>query len=76
MKQLTELQKKLLGDLREDKSSVEVELPSVTESSLELTETGPRDEFNLTYNQLIEEFVKWDKKGIMKESTFERLWNN
>jgi len=50
--------------------------PSVEESSGELTGEGARDEFNLTYNQLIEDYIKFNKSAIMKESTFDRLWNS
>ena len=70
---MTELQKKLLGEINNINDTI---TPSVKESSVETTEEGPRDEYNLTYNELIEEFIKFDKSAIMKESTWNRLWNS
>ena len=70
---MTELQKKLLGEIN---NQVDTITPSVKESSVELTEDVPRDEYNLTYDELIEDYIKFNKSAIMKESTWTRLWNS
>ena len=73
---MTELQKQLLGDLREDKVSVDTILPQKLESSGEATTEFARDESTLTYDELIEDFITFNKSGIMTELTFWRLWNS
>lgn len=70
---MTELQKKLLGEINNINDII---TPSVKESSVETTEEGHRDEYNLTYDELIEEFIKFNKSAVMKESTWNRLWNS
>lgn len=85
---MTQEQKlKLLGKLMNQKEPIleglkgdnieEVSSPtSVVESSSNPTEKVPRDEFTLTYDELIEEFNLFGKSAIMKPSTFDRLWQS
>jgi len=68
---MTELQNKLLEEFN---NLDDTNTPSVEESSGELTGEGARDEFNLTYDELLEDYIKFNKSAIMKESTFNRLW--
>ena len=70
---MTELQKKLLGEIN---NHHDVIIPSEKETSVETTEEGPRDEYNLTYDELIEDYIKFNKRAIMKESTWNRIWNS
>ena len=72
---MTELQKQLLNEINEPKVSVDTILPQSLESSGELTTEVARDEYNLTYDELIEDFHKFEKRAIMKPQTFDRLWS-
>lgn len=81
---MTEEQKRLLekyselnkSKLKEENTEI-VSIPSsVTNLSKNQTERVQRDEFNLSYDELIEEFNFFKKSAIMKPSTFERLWNS
>lgn len=79
---MTELQKQLLNEMNtqavvldEVKLSVDTILPQKIESSLETITEGERDEYNLTYDELLEDFHKFGKKAIMKPQTFDRLWS-
>jgi len=74
MKVLTPLQRQLLTGTTASKPKSEVSVPSVEVMSSESIYEGPRDESTLTYNQLLEDFIKWDKSAVMKPETFERLW--
>ena len=72
---MTELQKQLLNEIKDTKVSVDTILPQSLESSGEPTIEGVRDEYNLTYDELIEDFIKFEKRAIMKPQTFDRLWS-
>lgn len=79
---MTELQKQLLNDMNnkkvvseEVKETIDTQLPQSVESSVEVTTEVARDEYNLTYDELMEDFVKFNKRAIMKPQTFDRLWN-
>ena len=79
---MTELQKQLLNDMNSKKvvseevnETIDTQLPQNIESSGELTPEVARDEYNLTYDELIEDFHKFGKRAIMKPQTFDRLWN-
>ena len=79
---MTELQRQLLNDMNkkqvvseEVKLSVDTLEPSIIESSLDTSGETVRDEYNLTYDELIEDFIKFEKRAIMKPQTFDRLWN-
>jgi len=40
------------------------------------TERVQRDEYILTYDELIEEYNLFNKSAVMKPQTFDRLWNS
>jgi len=61
MKVLTPLQRQLLTGTTASKPKSEVSVPSVEVMSSELIYEDPRDESTLTYNQLLEDFIKWAK---------------
>ena len=64
-----------LKDTEKKEETIDTQLPQSIESSVELTTEVARDEYNLTYDELIEDFIKFDKRAIMKPQTFDRLWN-
>jgi hypothetical protein len=49
---------------------------SVKELLAKPTERVQRDEYNLTYDELIEEYNFFNKSGVMKPQTIDRLWNS
>jgi len=77
---MTEEQRKNLfskfTDVVEEKEMIDTMLPQSIESSVELIKDGPRDESNLTYEELVEDFLTYSKKSVMTLETFERLWNS
>jgi hypothetical protein len=64
-----------LKNTENEKLSVDTILPQKIESSLETITEVARDEYNLTYDELIEDFHKFEKRAIMKPQTFDRLWS-
>ena len=64
-----------LNDTEKKEETIDTQLPQSIESSVEPMPEGARDEYNLTYDELIEDFIKFDKRAIMKPQTFDRLWN-
>jgi hypothetical protein len=40
------------------------------------TERVQRDEYTLTYDELLDEYHFFKKSAVMKPSTFDRLWNS
>lgn len=77
---MTEEQRKNLfskfTDVVEEKETIDTMLPQSIESSGEVIVEGARDESNLTYEELIEDFLTYNKKSVMTLKTFERLWNS
>ena len=75
---MTELQKKLLSEIIEAKEA-KVSADTITPQSLDrLSHSSPevaRDESDLTYNELLVDYIKFKKSAIMKLHTFNRLWN-
>lgn len=74
-----EERQKLFNKLKETNEVVETIdtlLPSELESSGEVISTHARDESNLTYEQLIEDYHTFNKPAVMTLKTFERLWNS
>jgi hypothetical protein len=49
---------------------------SVKELSVKPTERVQRDEYTLTYDELLDEYHFFKKSAVMKPSTFDRLWNS
>jgi hypothetical protein len=49
---------------------------SVKELLVKPTERVQRDEYNLTYDELLEEYYFFKKSAVMKPQTFDRLWNS
>ena len=64
-----------LKDTEKKEETIDTQLPQSIESSVEVTTEVARDEYNLTYDELMEDFVKFNKRAIMKQQTFDRLWN-
>lgn len=64
-----------LKDTEKKEETIDTILPQSVESSVEVTTEVARDEYNLTYDELIEDFIKFEKRAIMKPQTFDRLWN-
>ena len=67
--------KTLLKNLSEDKISVDTIIPLEIESPLEIITDGPRDESKLRYEELLEDYHKYEKSAVMQSKTFDRLWN-
>jgi hypothetical protein len=76
MKVLSPLQRQLLEGITASKVKSEVSVPPVKVMSSESNSDTPRDESTLTYEELLEDFVKFDKSAVMKPETFDRLWNS
>ena len=72
---MTENMKTLLGELRDDKVSVDTIIPLQVETPPEVITDGSSDESKLTYDELLEEYIRFNKSAIMKPETFDRLWN-
>tara|TARA_R110000803_G_scaffold109610_1_gene177982 strand:- start:649 stop:870 length:222 start_codon:yes stop_codon:yes gene_type:complete len=73
---MTELQKQLLNEFveqpkKENDTIIPQSLVSLSEASTEVA----RDESDLSYNELLEDYIKFKKPAIMKLHTFNRLWN-
>mgnify|MGYP006116225583 CR=1 FL=1 len=73
---MTELQKQLLNEFveqpkKENDTIIPQSLVSLSEASTEVA----RDETDLSYNELLEDYIKFKKPAIMKLHTFNRLWN-
>lgn len=84
---MTEEQKKLLKKYSELNTIKEPEYKeelvedvysptSVVDLLSKPTERVQRDEYNLTYDELLDEFHFFKKSAIMKPQTFDRLWNS
>ena len=77
---MTEEQRKNLfskfTDVVEEKETIDTMLPQSIERSGDVIVEGARDESNLTYEELIEDFLTYNKKSVMTLKTFERLWNS
>lgn len=77
---MTEEQRKNLfskfTDVVEEKETIDTLLPQSIESSVETIVEGARDESNLTYEELIDDYLTFNKKSVMTLKTFERLWNS
>jgi hypothetical protein len=77
---MTEEQRKNLfskfTEISEEKETIDTMLPIELESTGETTYDTPRDESNLTYEQLIEDFRTFNKPAVMTLKTFQRLWNS
>lgn len=66
----------ILEVLQEEKVEDVSSPTSVKELSSKPTERVQRDEYTLTYDELIEEYNFFNKSAIMKPLTFERIWNS
>jgi hypothetical protein len=66
----------ILEVLHEEKVEDVSSPTSVKELSANPTERTQRDEYTLTYDELIEEYNFFNKSAIMKPQTFDRLWNS
>lgn len=75
MKVLSPLQKQLLEGITASKVKSEVSVPLVKDMSTESNSDTLRDESTLTYDELLVDFVKFNKSGVMKAETFDKLWN-
>lgn len=81
---MTEEQKRLLKKYSElnkteykEEKVEEVSSPtSEVEVFLKPTERVQRDEYKLSYDELIEEYNFFKKSAVMKPETFDRLWNS
>lgn len=81
---MTEEQKRLLKkyseinktEIKEENETIDTLLPNEIESSGELDYKVARDESTLTYEELIEDYHKFNKPAVMTLKTFERLWNS
>lgn len=81
---MTEQQKQLLKKYSEsikleykEEKVEEVSSPtSVKELSAKPTERVQRDEYTLTYDELLDEYHFFKKSAVMKPQTFDRLWNS
>ena len=76
LKKLRNENEPILEVLHDDKIKDVSSPTSATDVSLNTTERVQRDEYNLTYDELIEEFNLFNKPAIMKPQTFDRLWNS
>jgi hypothetical protein len=61
--------------IEEPKVSVDTTIPQSLVSSGEDTLDVASDESKLTYDELLEEYIRFNKSAIMKPATFDRLWN-
>jgi len=81
---MTEEQKQLLKkyselnktEYKEEKVEDVSSPTSVVDLLSKPTERVQRDEYNLTYDELIEEYNFFKKSAVMKPQTFDRLWNS
>jgi hypothetical protein len=81
---MTEEQKQLLKkyselnktEYKQEKVEVVSSPTSVKELLVKSTERVQRDEYILTYDELIEEYNLFNKSAVMKPQTFDRLWNS
>lgn len=75
MKVLSPLQKQLLEGITARKVKSEVSVPLIKDMSSESISDTPRDEFTLTYDELLVDFIKFNKSAVMRMETFNRLWS-
>lgn len=77
---MTEEQRKNLfskfTEIKEEKETIDTMLPQSIENTGESISVSARDESKLSYSELIEDFITYEKSAVMTLKTFERLWNN
>jgi hypothetical protein len=73
LKKYSELNK---TEYKEEKVEDVTSPTSVKELLVKPTERVQRDEYNLTYDELLEEYYFFKKSAVMKPQTFDRLWNS
>jgi hypothetical protein len=61
--------------IEEPKEENDTIIPQSLVSLSEDTAEVARDESDLSYNELLEDYIKFKKPAIMKLHTFNRLWN-
>jgi len=65
-----------ITQIKEEEETIDTILPQSIETPRESISDTSRDESKLTYEELIEDFITYEKPAIMSLKTFERLWNS